>query len=106
MKYEWIRKTIQKIQSKKPKKTGKHQREIAPCEEKAKTEKASFCSSTVFSLDFKIRLKTIHAAKPLASALHFLFRRHYSNLTSKTMKICEHILQQDSGPTQFKFFEL
>ena len=34
----------------------------------------------------------MHAAKPLAFSLHFLFRRdqnHYSNLTSKIMKMCE-----------------
>ena len=39
---------------------------------------------TQFSLYFKIRAKKIHAAKPLAFSLHFLFRRdqnHYSNLT-------------------------
>ena len=37
-----------------------------------------------------------HAAKPLAFSLHFLFRRdqnHYSNLTSKIMKMCEQILK-------------
>ena len=51
----------------------------------------------------------IHAAKPLAFSLHFLFRRdqnHYSNLTSKIMKMCEQILKKDSTPIQFKFFEL
>ena len=43
--------------------------------------------------------KKIHAAKPLAFSLHFLFRRdqnHYSNLTSKIMKICEQILKRHS----------
>ena len=65
----------------------------------------------VFSLYFKIRAKKIHAAKPLAFSLHFLFRRdqnHYSNLTSKIMKMCEQILKKkkDSAPIQFKFFEL
>ena len=47
--------------------------------------KANFCSSTVFSLYFKIRDKKFQAAKPL-------FRgdeNHYSNLTSKIMKMCE-----------------
>ena len=50
---------------------------------------------TLFSLYFKIRAKKIHAAKPLAFSFHFLFRRdqnHYSNMTSKIMKICEQIL--------------
>ena len=48
---------------------------------------------------------------PLAFSLHFLFRRdqnHYSNLTSKIMKMCEQILnkKKDSAPILFKFFEL
>ena len=53
--------------------------------------------------------KKFHAAKALAFSLHFLFRRdqnHYSNLTSKIMKMCEQILKKDSAPIQFKFFEL
>ena len=57
----------------------------------------------------KLERKKIHAAKPLAFSLHFLFRRdqnHYSNLTSKIMKMCEQILKKDSAPIQFKFFEL
>ena len=51
---------------------------------------------TPFSLCFKLRAKKIYAAKPLAFSLHFLFRRdqnHYSNLTSKNMKMCEQILK-------------
>ena len=45
----------------------------------------------------QLEQKRIHAAKPLAFSLHFLFRRdqnHYSNLTSKIMKMCEQILKQ------------
>ena len=41
-------------------------------------------------------------------SLHILFRRdqnHYSNLTSKIMKMCEQISKKDSAPIQFKFFE-
>ena len=56
---------------------------------KTTSEKANFCSNTVFSLYFKFRAKKLHAAKPLAFSLHFLFKRdqnHYSNLTSKIMK--------------------
>ena len=63
---------------------------------------------TLFSLYYKIRAKNIHAAKPLAFSFHFLFRRdqnHYSNLTSKIMKICEQILKKDSAPIEFRFFE-
>ena len=66
-----------------------------------KIEKPNFCSNTVFLLYFKIRAKKIHAAKPLAFSLHFLFRcdqNHYSNLTSKIMKMCEQILKKRQRP--------
>ena len=46
----------------------------------------------------KLERKKIHAAKPLAFSLHFLFRRdqnHHSNLTSKIMKMCEQILKKN-----------
>ena len=79
------------------KKTVRNQSEIAACEQKTTAKKANFCSNTVFSLYFKIRAKNFHAAKPLAFSLHFLFRRdqnHYSNLTSKIMKMCEQILKK------------
>ena len=56
---------------------------------------------TILSVHFKIKAKKRHAAKPLAFSLHFLFRRdqnHYSNLTSKIMKICEQILKKKTSP--------
>ena len=84
-------------------------KEISACEQKTTSEKANFCSNTVFSLYFKFRAKKFHAAKPLAFSLHFLFRcdqNHYSNLTSKIIKMCEQILKKDSAPIQFKFVEL
>ena len=88
---------IQKIE-----KTEKNQSEIAACEQKKTTSgKANFCSNTVLSLYFKFRAKKFHAAKPLAFSLHFLFRRdqnHYSNLTSKIMKMCEQILKKRQRP--------
>ena len=68
---------------------------------KTTTEKPNFCSNTVFSLYFKIRAKNIHAAKPLAFSLRFLFRRdqnHYSNLTSNIMKMSEQILKKKTAP--------
>ena len=64
---------------------------------KTTSEKANFCSNTVFSLYFKIRAKKFHAAKSLAFSFHVLFRRDqndYSNLTSKIMKMCEQILKK------------
>ena len=110
---EWavngLGKLFRKKSDPKSRKNSKNQSEIAACEQKTTTEKPNFCSSTVFSLYFKIRAKKIHVAKPLAFSLHFLFRRdqnHHSNLTSKIMKMCEQILKKDSAPIQFKFFEL
>ena len=89
-----------KITSKKSKKTSKNQSEITACEQKITSEKTNFCSNTILLLYFKFRAK-FHAAKPLAFSLHFLFRRdqnHYSNLTSKIMKMCEQILKKRQRP--------
>ena len=101
---------LEKKSDPKNRKNSKNQSEIATCEQKTTSEKANFCSNTVFSLYFKIRAKIIHAAKPLAFSLHFQLRRdqnHYSNLISKIKKMCEQILEKkDSAPIQFKFFEL
>ena len=91
------KKSIQKIE----KKNSKNQSEIGACDQKTTTEKSNFCSNTIFSLYFKIRTKKMHAAKPLAFSLHFLFRRdqnHHSNLTSKIMKMCEQILKKRQRP--------
>ena len=91
-------KPFRKKSDPKNRKNCKNQSEIAACEQKTTSEKANFCSNTVFSLYFKIGAKKFHAAKPLAFSLHFLFRRdqnHYSNLTSKIMKMCEQILKKN-----------
>ena len=105
-----LEKPFRKKSDPKNRKNSKNQSEIAACEQKTTTDKANFCSNTVFSLYFKIRAIKFHAAKPLTFSLHFLFRRdqnHCSNLTSKIMKMCEQILKKkDSAPIQFKFFEL
>ena len=91
---------LEKKSDPKNKKNSKNQNQIATCEQKTTSEKANFCSNTVFSLYFKFRAKN-HAAKPLAFSLHFLFRRdqnHYSNLTSEIMKLCEQILKKRKRP--------
>ena len=78
-------------------KISKNQSEIAACEQKTTSEKANFCSNTVFSLYFKFKARKFCAAKPLVLLLHFLFWRdqnHYSNLTSNIMKMCEQILKK------------
>ena len=77
-----LEKPIQKIK----KNTVKIKVKSPHVNKKTTTEKANFCSNTVFSLYFKTKAKNIHAAKPVAFPLHFLFRRdlnHYSNFTSK-----------------------
>ena len=92
-----LEKPFRKKSDLKNQKNSKNQSEIAACEQKTTSEKANFCSNTVFSLYFKFGMKKFHAAKPLAFSLHFLFRRdqnHYSNLTSKIMKMCEQILKK------------
>ena len=92
---------LEKNPIQKNRKNRKNQSEIAACEQKTTTEKPNFCSNTIFTLYFKDRAKKIHAAKPLAFSLHFLFRRdqnHYSNLTSKIMKMCEQILKKKTAP--------
>ena len=84
---------LEKNPIQKNRKKSKNQSESAACEQKT-SEKANFCSNTVFSLYFKIRPKNIRTAQPLAFSFHFLFRRdqnHDSNLTSKIMKMCEQI---------------
>ena len=60
-------------------------------------KKANFCSNTVFSLYFKIGAEKFHAKTPIYFSLHLQFepdQNHYSNLTSKIMKVCEPILKK------------
>ena len=104
MNYERIGKFIINIRS-RYRKNIKFQSEIAACGQKTTTEKAKFCSNTLFSLHFKITAKKFPAAKPLAFSLHFLFRcdqNHYSNLTSKIMKMCEQILKKRQRPNTIR----
>ena len=74
---------------------------------KTGSEKANFCSNTVFSLYFKIRANQFHAAKPLAFSLHFQFQRdqnHDSNYLPNIMKMCVNRSFKDSASIHFKFF--
>ena len=66
-----------KSDPKKNEKNSKNQRQIATCEQKTASEKANFCSNTVFSLYFK----------------------NHENVWTDLKK-------KDSAPIQFKFFEL
>ena len=76
-----------KIRSKKSEKNSKNWGEIAAWEQKTTTEKATFCSNTVFSLYFKIR------AKKLTPQNHSLFR---SNSCFGVLKITTPIWLQKS----------
>ena len=87
---DWKNHLEKKSYPKNQKKNSKNQSEIAACEQKITTDKANFCSNTIFSLYFKIRAKKIHAAKPLAwpkSLLQFDFKNHenvWTDLKKKT----------------------
>ena len=112
MSCEWIGKNhSQKIRSKKLKKTVKIRVKLPKNCKKSLPRNRIFVQTPFSHSTLKLERKkfTIHAAKPLAFSLYFLFRRdqnHYSNLASKIMKMCEQILKKDSAPIQFKFFEL
>ena len=54
---------LEKKPDPKNRKNSKNQSEIAACEQKATTDKANFCSNTVFSLYFKIRAKNFTPQK-------------------------------------------
>ena len=58
------------------------------------------CVETPYSHStLKLERKNLTPQKPLAFSLHFLFRRdqnHYSNLTSKIIKMCEQTLKKSA----------
>ena len=79
---------IQKIE-----KNSKNQSEIVACEQKIISEKANFCSNTVFARYFKIKVKILAGTKSLVFSLHFLFRRD-QNLYSNFMNFKNHEVQK------------
>ena len=68
-------KPFRKKSDPKNRKNSKNQSEIAACEQKTTSEKANFCSNTLFSLYFKIRLKNFTPQN------HSLFRSTCSGVT-------------------------
>ena len=86
-------------------KTVKFKVKLPHVNKKLLTRKQIFVQTLFSHSSLKLELN-LHAAKALAFSLHFLFRRGYSNLSSKIMKMCEQVLKKDSAPIQFKFFEL
>ena len=94
-------KPFRKKSDPKNRKNSTNQSEIAACEQKITSEKANFCSNTIFSLYFERRAKKFYTAKLLAFSLHFLFRRdqnQYLNSTSEIMKMCEQIFKKRQRP--------
>ena len=86
----------------------KNQSEIATCEQKTTSEKAKFCSNTVFSLYFKFRAKKFYAAN------HSLFRSTFffgvTEITTpmwlqKSWKWVKRSLKKDRAPIQFKLWK-
>ena len=85
---------IQKIE-----KTVKIKVKLPNVNKKPLARKRIFVETPFSHSTLNLEQKKCHAAKPLAFSLHFLFRRdqnHYSNLTSKIMKMCEQILKKHS----------
>ena len=99
---EWIGKTIYKTNPiQKIEKTVKIRVKLPHVNKKPLPRNRIFVQTPFSHSTLKLERKKIHAAKPLAFSLHFLFRRdqnHHSNLTSKTMKMCEQILKKKTAP--------
>ena len=90
-----------KIRSKKLKKQLKTRVKLPHVNKKSLARKRIFVPTPFSHSSSNLERKKFHAAKPLAFSLHFLFRRdqnHYSNLTSKIMKMCEQILKKKTAP--------
>ena len=104
-------KPFRKKSDPKNRKNSKNQSEIAACEQKTTTEKPDFVQTPFSHSASNLERKKFTPQKHSLS-LHFLFRRdqnHYSNLTSKIMKMCEQILKKHSRTNpdvQFKEFSL
>ena len=98
--YEWIRKT--KILEKNSiQKNEKNKVKLPHVNKKPLARKRIFVQTPFSHSTLNLERKKIHAAKPLAFSLHFLFLRdqiHYSNLTSKIRKMCEQIIKKRQRP--------
>ena len=66
-------KPIRKKSDPKNRKNSENQSEIAACEQKTTSEKAHFCSNTVFSLHFKFRAVVDKTGKTSHQQNLFLF---------------------------------
>ena len=87
-----LKNPIQKIE-----KTVKIKVKLPNVNKKPLARKQIFVQTPFSHSTLKLEPKKYHAAKSLAFSLQFLFRpdqNHYSNLTSKIMKMCEQILKK------------
>ena len=94
---------LEKIQSKKLKIKVK----LPHVNKKQVSRKRIFVQTPFSHSTLKLERKKFYTAKPLAFSLHFLFRRdqnHYSNLTSKIIKMCEQILKTRQRPYTIQIF--
>ena len=102
MNYECNGKTIKKKKDPKvEKKTVEIKVKLPHVNKKPLAGNRIFVQTPFFHSTFELEQKKYHSAKPLAFLLHFLFRcdqNHYSNLTSKIMKMCEQILKRKIAP--------
>ena len=105
-----LRKPFRNKSDPKNRKNNKNQCEIAECEQKTTSEKAKFVQTPFSHSTLKLERKNFRPQN------HSLFRftscfgdqNHYSNLTSKIMKMCEQILQKKYNRTspEIQFKEL
>ena len=92
-----------KFDPKNEKKNSKNQSEIAACEKKPLARKRIFVQTAFSDSTTKLGRKTF------APQHHFLLRRdqnHYSDLTSKIMKMCKKILKKIQRPNTIQIFRI
>ena len=93
-----LEKPFRKKSDPKTRKNSKNQMKLPQVNKMPLARKRIFVQTPFPHSTLKLEQKH-HAAKPLAFSLYFLFRRaqnHYSNLTSKIMKMCDQILKKDN----------
>ena len=59
MNYGWLGKPFRNKPGQEKLESGKSKSESAACRQKTTSKKSSFCSNTIFSLGFKIKVKNI-----------------------------------------------
>ena len=91
---------LEKKSDPKIEKTIKIRVKLPHVNKKTLARKRIFLQTPFSHSTLNLERKNFKPQKPLAFSLHFLFRRdknHYSNLTSKIMKMCEQILKKKTA---------